>query len=91
MFLSFAVSFLSYTFKKISFSGEKTPAFLRETFVEKLLQFNVAKHQMKILLLAELGALKNYTTIADRDVPLTGKNLRYFQFAFRSTCPYVVR
>ena len=34
---------------------------LRHTFVEKLLTFNVAKYQRKILLLAELGALQSYS------------------------------
>ena len=41
---------------------------------------------------AKLFVLENYTTVADRNVPLIGKTLRYFQYTLRSsTYPHVVK
>ena len=40
---------------------------------------------------AKLFLLKIYTIVANKDVSLTGANLRHFQFDLKLTCPHDVK
>ena len=72
---------LPYILKKTSFSSKKTCVSERKAIDENSTTDRAWSS-------AKLFILKNYTTVADKDVSLTGKNLQYiFLIALKINMP----